>query len=128
MHWNARGVRTKKQELMEFMRLHEIDVSAIQETHLQEKERFWVRGYETFRQDRVNRKKGGILTLVNTTLTAVGTGRSRPEGQTQDQDTEWLGIEFILPSGNMHVYNVYSPPDKDFHFEAEVKQDKFMVI
>ena len=60
MHWNARGLKRKKQELMEFLRLHEIDVCAIQETHLQEKERFWVRGYETFRQDRLNRKNGGI--------------------------------------------------------------------
>ena len=109
MHWNARGLKRKKQELMEFLRLHEIDVCAIQETHLQEKERFWVRGYETFRQDRLNRKNGGILTLVKTTLTAVETRRSRPEGQIQDQDTEWLGIEIILSPGNLHVYNVYSP-------------------
>ncbi|GFS13483.1 hypothetical protein ElyMa_001397600 [Elysia marginata] len=98
-------------------------------THLKEEERFWIRGYRDFRQDRINRKNGCIITLVNTnTLTAVETYTSRPDGETVDQDTECLGIELILPFNNLHVYNIYSPPDKDFQFEPQVKQDNFIVV
>ncbi|GFS16553.1 RNA-directed DNA polymerase from mobile element jockey [Elysia marginata] len=129
MHWNAHGIKTKKLELGVFLTENKIDVCAIQETHLKEEERFWIRGYKDFRQDRMNRKNGSIITLVNTnTLTAVETYRSRPDGETVDQDTECLGIELILPSNNLHVYNIYSPPDKDFQFEPQVKQDNFIVV
>ncbi|GFR59552.1 RNA-directed DNA polymerase from mobile element jockey [Elysia marginata] len=129
MHWNAHGIKTRKLELGVFLTENKIDVCAIQETHLKEEERFWIRGYKDFRQDRINRKNGGIITLVNTnTLTAVVTYRSRPDGETVDKDTECLGIELILPSNNLHVYNIYSHPDKDFQFEPQVKQDNFIVV
>ncbi|GFS00999.1 hypothetical protein ElyMa_001084900 [Elysia marginata] len=108
---------------------NKVDICAIQETHLKEEEHFWIRGHKEFRQDRINRKNGGIITLVNTkALTAVETYRSRHDGETVDQDTECLGIKLILPSNNLPVYNIYSPPDKDFQFEPQVKQDNLIVV
>ena len=52
VQWNAEGVRLKKTELQHFLKLKAIDVCCIQETHLSSSHRFFIRGYEVFRQDR----------------------------------------------------------------------------
>ena len=64
LHWNAEGVRNKNLELQVCLKERNIDVCCIQETHLDSSHRFSIRGYETFRRDRKDRPKGGILTLV----------------------------------------------------------------
>ena len=64
LHWNAEGVRNTKLELQVLLKERKIDVCCIQETHLNSSHRFSIRGYETFRRDRKDRPKGGILTLV----------------------------------------------------------------
>ena len=51
IQWNAKGVRLKKTELQHFLKLKAIDVCCIQETHLSSSHRFFIRGYEVFRQD-----------------------------------------------------------------------------
>ena len=67
LHWNAEGVRNKKLELQVLMKERNIDVCYIQETHLNSSHRFSIRGYDTFRRDRKNRPKGGILAHVKNT-------------------------------------------------------------
>ena len=57
VQWNAEGVWLKKTELQHFLKLKAIDVCCIQETHLSSSHRFFIRGYEVFRQDRENRPK-----------------------------------------------------------------------
>ena len=64
LHWNAEGVRNKKLELQVLLKERNIDVCCIQETHLNSSHPFSIRAYETFRRDRKDRPKGGILTLV----------------------------------------------------------------
>ena len=128
MHWNACGVKLKKEELQEYLRLHKIDVCAIQETHLQPADRFWIRGYECFRQDRVSRKKGGILTLVKTCIPAVETWRSRPDDQSEDLDMETISVEVRLEAGNIQVINIYSPPDKKFQLETELQDNNLVIV
>ena len=58
----------------------------IQETHLTDVHHFSVRGYETFRHDRSNQHKGGIVTLVKHTIPSVEVSRSE----------ESIGTEYIL--------------------------------
>lgn len=101
--WNAEGLGNKKPELQEFLRKNNIDVICIQETHLKDPRRFFVRGYEPFRQDRKDRHKGGIITLVRNSIPAVETNRS--EGQEQ----EHLTVKLLLPSGDLWITNYYSP-------------------
>jgi len=72
-----------------------IDVCCIQETHLDSSHRFSIRGYETFRRDRKDRPKGGILTIVKNTHATAEVYRS------EDEDTEVLGIKFYLSSHNL---------------------------
>ena len=74
--WNAEGIRHKKPELQSFLKNKKIDIICIQETHLTDAHRFSIRGYEPFRLDRVNRHKGGLLTLVRNDLPAVLTAKS----------------------------------------------------
>ena len=106
VHWNAEGVRLKKIELQKFLKENSIDVCTIQESHLTTNHRFFIRGFEIYRQDRKNRPKGGIVTLVRNNIPSIEVQRSG------DNDTEFLGVELILPKQNIQVFNIYSPPDK----------------
>jgi len=108
-HWNAEGVRLKKSDLQNFLKEESIDVCAIQETHLTQNHRFFIRGYETYRQDRQNRPKGGVVTLIRNTIPSLEIQRSA-EG-----DTEFIGVELILPDKNIQVFNIYSP-----HYPAQL--------
>ena len=69
-------MRNKKPELQEFLRKNKIDIMCIQETHLKDTQRFFIRGYESFRQDRPKKVKGGILTFVKTSIPAAEVKRS----------------------------------------------------
>ena len=62
-HWTAEGVHLKKKELQNFLKQNGIYVCTIQETHLTENHRFYVRGYETYQQDCKSRSKVELLPL-----------------------------------------------------------------
>ena len=108
VQWNAEGVWLKKTEQQHFLKLKAIDVCCIQETHLSSSHRFFIRGYKVFRQDRENRPKGGLLTLVRNNIPAAEIQRS---GQA-DLDTEYLGVKLVLAGTPVTVSNIYSLPDK----------------
>ena len=111
MHWNAEGVRNKKQDLQQFLKTHSIDICCIQETHLTENHRFTMRGYESFRLDRAGGFKGGVLTLVKNTIPAAEVHRSN------DDSSELLGIKVFTKDKAMTFFNFYSPPSKPLHLK-----------
>ena len=106
VHWNAEGVRQKKLELQQFLKEQKIDICCIQETHLNNTHRFSIRGYEIHRVDRADRPKGGVLTLVKTTIPSTEAQRS------EKADTEYITMQLILPDRNLTICNLYSPPNK----------------
>ena len=111
LHWNAKGVRNKKLELL---KKTIIDICCIHETRLNSSHRFSIRGYETFRRDRKDRPKGGIPTLEKNTHVAAEVYGS------EEEDTEVLGIKLLLdklPQGT--IYNLYSPPNKQLRFQPD---------
>lgn len=60
-YWKTR-VKNKKPELQDFLYgKNNIDIIWMHETHLTEPQRFFVRGYEPFRQDGTNRVKSDNL-------------------------------------------------------------------
>lgn len=71
LQWNAEGTLNKKVVFVNKMLDEKIDVACIQETHLNQNLRFTIRGYQIFRADRVNRKKGGILIMVRNNIPAI---------------------------------------------------------
>ena len=101
--WNAEGIRNKKTDLQNFLWQHSIDVCCVQETHLTTNHRFFIRGYETYRQDR----EGGILMLVKNRVPSAELCRS------QTGDTEYVGVR-VIPNTTttITVLNLYSPPDR----------------
>ncbi len=101
--WNAEGLGKKKPELQQFLRSNDIDVICIQETHFNEDSHplFFMRGYEAFRQDRA-RHKGGIITLVKSSIPVVELDRSGKE------DLEHHTVKLLLPSGDLRITNCYS--------------------
>ena len=111
LQWNAEGVYQKKISLEERLRQEDIEIACLQETHLKENQRFNVRGYQTFRQDRVGRTKGGIALLVKNTLSAKEFSVS-----TNDQ-AEIQGANIVINNQQMEVINVYSPPDRDLSLD-----------
>ena len=66
MHWNAMGLTEERKDALQiFLHENEIDVCCIQESHLKEGKSLKIRGYqEPTRNDRQNRPKGGVVTLV----------------------------------------------------------------
>ena len=76
MHWNAEGVNSKKDgfskklELENTLLKEQVSICCIQETHLSKDVAFKITGYQCFRADRIDRRKGGILTLVKNNISA----------------------------------------------------------
>ena len=104
VHWNAEGIRNKKPELQEFLRSNKVDVLCAQETHLSDNHRFFVRGYELFRNDRTSGHKGGVLTLVRNNIPSVESSKSG------NDSIEFISVKLILPSGELTISNCYSAP------------------
>ena len=101
-----------------------VDVCCIQETYLKDQHRFFIRGFEVFRQDRKGKHKGGLVTLVRNTIPAVETKSS---GQAE-LDTEFLGVKLVLTDGPLTVLNVYSPPDKQIQLDSIPVDDRSWII
>ena len=123
-HWNAEGIRNKKAELQNFLTRNEVDIICIQETHLTDNHKFFIRGYSDFRQDRKNRHKGGIITLVRNTIAATKVSSSR-----EQDELEFLTVKLLLPRGDMYVTNCYSPPNTTLQLhKIEIHTERHVVL
>ena len=123
MQWNAEGVRNKKTDLQQFLKMHNIDICCLQETHLNGNHRFTVRGYEAFRQDRTTGHKGGVITLVKNSLAAAEVYRSAHD------DTEILGIKVLMGKTPLTIINLYSSPNKPLQLhEVPTSLDHWLVL
>ena len=102
MHWNAEGIKTrndgysKKLELENILSEKKVGICCLQETHLSADQPFKVRGYQCFRSDRIGRKKGGILTLVKNTMTALETKVHMDGAEYQTLHIKTDNLEFDL--------------------------------
>ena len=105
---SSSGMQKESDLKRHVLKLKAIDMCCIQETHLSRSHSFFIRAYEVFRQDRENRPKGGLLTVVRNNIPAAKIQRS---GQA-DLDTEYLGVKLVLVGTPVIVYNISSPPDK----------------
>ena len=115
--WNAEGIQKKKQVLQVFLKRHDVDVFCVQETHLTEAHKFFIRGYQVFRHDRANRHKGGLITMIKNSIPAVQLSQSDSE------HPEFLAVRIILQDGEMMVVNCYGPPDKELKLHSIPTQE-----
>jgi ribonuclease HI len=109
--------------LQAYLRDNKVDVICIQESHLKETIRFFVRGFETFRRDRPTGHKGGVLTLIRHGIPAVLTG------QTADGDLEHITTKLFLHGEELLITNCYSPPDSrlSLHF-IQLSTENHLII
>ena len=111
LQWNAEGIYNKKLPLTERLHTEHIDVACIQETHLNPKHRFSIRGYQCFRMDREGRHKGGVLILVHNSIPAVELHVDT------EQQAEIHGVKIVVEDVDITIYNLYCPTDKDLSLQ-----------
>jgi ribonuclease HI/endonuclease/exonuclease/phosphatase family metal-dependent hydrolase len=122
MQWNAEGVFHKKTELEHVLFDKKVSVCCIQETHLQNSKAFKIRGYQTFRSDREERHKGGILTLVRNNINACQT-KVFMEG------AEYQKLKIKSGSVEMSILNYYCPNDQPLSLDTiEAEDSHFLVL
>jgi hypothetical protein len=62
--WNARGIKSKKLELLNYLEANNIPIALISETHLQPSMKFKCPNFITYRSDRPAQLGGGTAILV----------------------------------------------------------------
>ncbi|GFS25231.1 AP-like endonuclease/reverse transcriptase [Elysia marginata] len=128
LHWNAEGISRKKLALANQLKKEDIDVACIQESHLiphpKHGRRFTMKGYHTFKHDRQDGPKGGVITLVKNNITAweikVNTGDRAEMIRTE--------LHFKFKDKNITIYNCYCPPGKEQALHAMNISDQCIVV
>jgi exonuclease III len=72
---------------------------------LQDDKSFKIRGYQVFRSDRKERKKGGVMTLVRNNINARETKQYLEEA-------EYLEVKVTIRESSLNNVNYYCPNDK----------------
>lgn len=109
LNWNANGVKRQENELRYFLKVHDIDVACISETHLKQGERFSIPNYLSYRSDRISLiASGGVAILINRKIkhTLIQSPSSN--------EIESIIIKIELVSSNITVIAAYKPPNKKF--------------
>lgn len=126
MHWNADGVYSKRDgykkqlELEEILDKEKVSVCCIQETHLSKDIAYKVRGFQCYRSDRKDRKKGGILTLVKNNINACQLG-------TYMEGAEYQMLHLKTGSAEFHLLNYYCPSDRPLALDTIPEKERLIV-
>ncbi|GFR74746.1 RNA-directed DNA polymerase from mobile element jockey [Elysia marginata] len=116
----------KKLALANRLKKEDIDVACIQESHLtphpKHGRRLSMKGYQTFKQDKQDGPKGGVITLVKNDITA-----SEIKVNTGDRK-EMIGTELHFKDKNITIYNCYCPPGKEHALHAMNISDQCIVV
>lgn len=120
MHWNAEGVSNKKIELENILNQEQINVCCLQETHLNENIALKIRGYQCYRSDRKDRRKGGILTLVKNNITAS-------QIEVYMEGAEYQTLTLKTKNTDLHLINYYCPSDRPQALDTLPIKEKMIV-
>ena len=93
-----------------------VSVCCIQETHLQNKKPFKIRGYQMFRPDREDRHKGEILTLVRNNISAYQTTVFM-------EGAEYRKLKLKSSSVELDILNYYCPNDRRLSLDTIPPED-----
>ncbi|GFR87491.1 RNA-directed DNA polymerase from mobile element jockey [Elysia marginata] len=126
LHWNAKGISRKKLALANRLKKEDIDVACIQESHLtphpKHGRRFTMKGYQTFKQDRQDGPKVGVITLVKNDVTA-----SEIKANAGDR-AEMIRTELHFKDKNITIYNCFCPPGEEHALHAMNISDECIVV
>lgn len=68
VNWNARGIRTKQIEFVNFLNSNNIDIAIVTETWLDSNINLSTSGFKCYRVDRVDRRGGGVAILIKRSI------------------------------------------------------------
>ena len=91
LQWNVDGLQSKLIELRYLLKNLHIQVTVLQETHLrpaQPTPKF--PGFQAFRRDRPNQRRGGLLTIVSKNIPASDYVISTDSDDTSALKNHWL--------------------------------------
>lgn len=103
--WNAKGLKNRKAQLINFIHTHNIDIQLINETKLKHTDKFKIRGYTIYRKDRpAIHASGGVAIAIKNNIphTLI---------QTPPTSLETLTIKL---SDNTHITAAYNKPRNQF--------------
>ena len=66
--WNARSVKNKKHEVINFIEKHNIDILLITETFLKPHIAFHIPNFLIYRNDRLNQTGGGVAIIIKNSI------------------------------------------------------------
>ena len=124
MHWNAMGLTEERKDALQiFLHENEIDVCCIQESHLKEGKSLKIRGYqEPTRNDRQNRPKGGVVTLVRNGIKVTEVKRLTGEA-------EYIHMKISSKDRTLELVNYYCPEDKSLSLDTlNVPDEDFLIV
>ena len=106
-----------------FLHENEIDVCCIQESHPKEGKSLKIRGYqEPTRNDRQNRQKGGVVTLVRN-------GIKVNEVKRLTGDAEYIHTKISSKDRTLELVNYYCPEDKSLSLDTlNVPDEDFLIV
>ncbi len=118
LYCNARSVRNKMDELKGIVALEDIDIIGITESWANKDDLMLldINGFIIFRQDRFEKKGGGVLIYIKNHLSCK---ELKISIKLNDLESVW--IELTNPKGkNLVIGNVYRPPN------TGIEQDKLL--
>ena len=111
--WNTQGLNnyTKRLYLINLLYEEDIHIALLQETHLTNKEKMYIKGYKIFRSDGINHRKG-VATLISTTLICD------KYKIYEDDHGRFLKTKLKTPEGKeTTISNIYTEPTMKEHIE-----------
>lgn len=109
--WNARNIKSQKDEVIQFLQEHSIDILLVQETFLKPSDRFKLPNFRVHRLDRLNGPGGGlaILTKKNLQLSLFPT----------PQTTQLEAIRGQIQIGQQQyiIASIHKPPNSNLTHE-----------
>ena len=111
-HLNIHSVNNKIDELRHFIHSNNIDIMSLNETFLSEKKIIYIEDYNIIRQDRVNRKGGGVCLIVHKSIE-----------YNRINTNEFKDIEHVtiiiksIHNDKIAISSHYNPPDSKLNFD-----------
>lgn len=100
--WNVNGLQQRKNEVSTLIAQVKPDVILLQETWLKPHMNYEVPGYHVYRTDRVGKRRGGVATLVLSTIT-------QEEANIENNNIETSTVKLVNGEKDVHITSAYFP-------------------
>lgn len=115
LQWNIRSTKANRSELISIIRETRPHVILLNETWLNNQQKFFIKNYNIIRQDRQD-GYGGIATCITNNLKFSIIHNAI--------NADWNNLQYItIKIGNINIINAYSPPQNNF--TKEILSDIF---